>query len=133
MSKKIRIVYDKQCPACNQYCVLAEKYAEREVELIDARDVSALMDEITERGLDIDDGMVVEIDGELHYGADAIHVLAAIGPRTGVFNVVNRLFFQNARAARVLYPVLRRFRNFLLKVLGVKRINNLGINGRDKF
>ncbi len=133
MMKQIRVVYDKQCPACNGYCVLAERNSQREMELIDARDASALMDEITRRGLDIDEGMVVEVDGQFHYGADAIHVLAVIEPGQKAFNVVNRALFGNRRVARLLYPLLRRCRNVLLRVLGVGRINNLAIPGREKF
>ncbi|NKB98869.1 MAG: DUF393 domain-containing protein [Pseudomonadales bacterium] len=133
MNKLIRVVYDKQCPACNQYCVLAEKFSEREIELIDARDASELMDDITQLGLDIDEGMVVEVDGQLHYGADAIHVLARTGPRRGLFNRVNRLMFSNAKVATLLYPLLRSVRNLLLKMLRVSRINNLGVAGKIKF
>ncbi|MGH8665763.1 MAG: hypothetical protein ACREUX_15990 [Burkholderiales bacterium] len=34
-----------------------------------------LMDEITAAGLDIDQGMVLKLRGQMYYGADAIHVL----------------------------------------------------------
>lgn len=132
MSKLIRIVYDKQCPACNQYCELTRRHTEKEVVFIDARNDSALMTEITNRGLDIDGGMVVEMDGALHYGADAIYVLATIGSSKGVFNIVHRVLFGNARVTRLLYPLLRGVRNLLLKMLSIGKINNLGEPGREK-
>ena len=133
MNKAVRIVYDKQCPVCHQYCVLAKKHAEQETELIDARETSELMAEITRQGLDIDEGMVVEVDGVLYYGAEAIHVLGSRGPRRGAFNALNRLLFKNVNMARFLYPLLRSCRNLLLKVLRVNRINNLGVDGKDRF
>ncbi|MEM7363574.1 MAG: DCC1-like thiol-disulfide oxidoreductase family protein [Pseudomonadota bacterium] len=133
MNKTIRIVYDKQCPVCDQYCLLAEKHTPQEVTLIDARQSSELMNEITRRGLDIDDGMVVEVDGVLHYGADAIHALALLSPRSGVFNFVNRVMFQNAKVARFMYPLLRSCRNVLLKILGISRINNLRHPNNRRF
>lgn len=134
MSEQIRIVYDKECPACHAYCRLAKANAgPEEVVLIDARDKSDLMEEITNRGLDIDEGMVVAVGGELHYGADAIHILARVQQEKTLFNHANRLLFKKARIARLLYPLLRAVRNFLLKLLGVKRINNLNQPGNDKF
>ena len=46
--------------------------------LVDARKGGcALMDEITARGLDIDEGMVVKVGNDLHYGSDAIFELGA--------------------------------------------------------
>jgi len=137
---KLQIVYDKQCPACSLYCDLYKASAEDgQVELLDARDSSALMDRITGLGLDIDDGMVVATapedgsEGELLYGAEAIQALAARDSGSGVFNAFDRMLFKHPRLAGLLYPVLRTFRNLLLKLLGVDRINNLKIAGRDRF
>lgn len=134
MSDKIRIVYDKQCPACSAYCLLAKAHAEPgQIELIDARDPSDLMAEITRRGMDIDEGMVVEVDGELHYGADGIRRLATVENKKNFFNRVNRILFKNERMARRLYSLLKAVRNILLKLLGIRRINNLERPGKDRF
>jgi len=139
---KIRVVYDRQCPACHLYCELLQSNAAEharevagapEVELLDAREDSELMQRITHLGLDIDEGMVVEIDKELFYGADAIHALTAVESRRGLFRWVTRLLFARRRFARFFYPWLRRVRNLLLKLLGKHRINNLKLPGRDKF
>lgn len=132
--KAIQVVYDKQCPACSLYCELVHSNAgSEEVQLIDARDDGDLMADITSQGLDIDEGMVVKVDGELHFGADAIQVLATKGDHNSLFGRANRLLFKNHRLAHTLYPLLRSVRNLLLKLLRVRRINNLGISGRDKF
>jgi predicted DCC family thiol-disulfide oxidoreductase YuxK len=131
---RVQIVYDKQCPACHLYCRLAEAAAgQADVTLVDAREDSELMTEITRRGMDIDDGMVVEVEDELHYGADAIHMLAQVGDERGLFGRGQKLLFRSRRLAHLLYPLLRAVRNFLLKVLGVRRINNLGLEDRDRF
>jgi len=134
MSTKIEIVFDKKCPACSKYCELVQSSADPgTVSLIDARQNSDLMVEITSRGLDIDEGMVVSAEGKLHYGAEAIHALAEMDSGRGLFNHANRLLFKSRHVARILYPCLRSVRNLLLKLLGVGRINNLGVSGRDKF
>ena len=91
------------------------------------------MDEITSRGHDIDQGMVLKMGGQLYYGSDALHALALIGSRSGILNRMNYWVFKSRTASAVLYPILRFFRNLLLKILRKTKINNLEIGGNDKF
>jgi hypothetical protein len=83
------------------------------------------MEEITAKGLDIDQGMVVKVGGELYYGADAIHVLSLMGTDKGFFNRLAYWSFRSKGVSHVLYPILRTCRNLLLKVLGKTKINNM--------
>ena len=70
----ILLVYDKQCPACDFYCTLARvRESVGNLVLVDAREDSAVMGEITAAGLDIVQGMVLKIGSQLYYGADAIN------------------------------------------------------------
>jgi hypothetical protein len=101
--------------------------------LVDARDGGPVMDEITARGLDIDQGMVVKVGKELYYGSDAIHVLALMGTNKGFFNRMAYWVFRSRAASKVLYPILRACRNLLLKILGKTKINNLGVAGNERF
>lgn len=132
--REILLVYDRQCPACELYCNLVRiRESVGRLVLVDAREGGAIMDEITARGLDIDQGMVVKVGDELYYGADAIHVLALMGTRQGLFNRLAYWSFRSKTVARALYPVLRACRNLLLKLLGRTRVNNLGIPGNERF
>ncbi len=131
---RIQLVYDKQCPACSYYVQLARvRDTVGELELVDARRDSKVMAQITERGLDIDQGMVLIMDDTLYYGADAIHMLALISTRSGFFNRLTYRVFGSRAVAGVLYPILRSLRNLLLKLLGRSKINNLEIDGNDRF
>ncbi len=132
--KEILLVYDKHCPVCNSYCRLMRIEASTgALKLIDAREPSDALDEITALGLDIDQGMVLKMEGEIYYGADAIHALALINSRSGFFNRLNYWLFRSKRASRILYPALRCGRNLLLKLLGKTKINNLGRENNDRF
>ena len=91
------------------------------------------MGDITRRGLDIDQGMVVKADGFLYYGADAIHAVARMSSPGGLFGGMNRWFFASKRRSRLLYPVFRSARNLLLKVLRKTKINNLRLPGNSRF
>lgn len=131
---RIFVVYDKQCPACDYYCNMVRiRESVGRLELVDARDGGPIMDEITARGLDIDQGMVVKVGDELYYGADAIHVLALMGTNRGFFNRLAYWSFRSKGVSRILYPVLRACRNLLLKLLGRTKVNNLRKPGNERF
>ncbi len=132
--KDILLVYDHQCPVCDAYCrrVHVQPSAGR-LRLLDARDPSAVRDEVTRRGLDIDQGMILQTGDGLYYGADAIHQLALLGTRTDPFNLLNYAAFRSNWAAQRLYPILRFFRNLLLKLLGRTKINNLSLPHNERF
>ena len=130
----ILLVYDRECPACDAYCQLVNiRRSVGELRIVDAREDSEVMREITANGLDIDQGMVLKMGDQLYYGADAIHALALIGSRSGLFNRLNYWMFRSRTASRVLYPVFRSLRNLLLKLLRKTKINNLGVEGNDQF
>lgn len=130
----IEVVYDKECPVCDFYCNRIEvRDSVGRLVRIDARADSEIMDEITARGLDIDEGMVVRIGDQLHYGSDAIHELALLSSDKGFVNFMAKKTFGPKTMARMFYPFFRFMRNMLLKLLGRTRINNLGKPGKDRF
>ena len=91
------------------------------------------MDEITNADLDIDEGMVLKVDGTIYYGSDAIHQLALLSSKKGLFNRLMSSIFRHRRIAKLLYPALAVCRKLLLKILGRSRINNLGLADNDRF
>jgi len=132
--REVLVVYDRQCPVCEAYCRMARlRESAGPLRRVDAREDSAVMEEITRRGLDIDQGMVVKVGDSLYYGADAIHALARMSSRSGVFNRLSHWLFRSRTRARLLYPILRALRNFLLKALRRTRVNNLKLPGNQRF
>ncbi|MEO8022000.1 DCC1-like thiol-disulfide oxidoreductase family protein [Polaromonas sp.] len=130
----ILLVYDDECPACDNYCRMVRiRDTVGTLKLVNARKSSAVMQEITHHGLDIDQGMVLKVGDVLYYGADAIHALSLMGSPSGVFNRLNHWVFRSKWRARLLYPLLRSCRNLLLKMLRKTKINNLGLRGNDRF
>lgn len=132
--EEILLVYDRECPACNAYCqVVRIRESAGELRIVDARENSEVMKQISSQGLDIDQGMVLKMGNQFYYGSDAVHTLALIGSRSGIFNRLNYWVFKSQRISSMLYPMLRFFRNLLLKILAKTKINNLEINDNDKF
>lgn len=95
------------------------------LQLVDARQPSAMMDEITAAGLDIDQGMVLKFKDTIYYGPDAIHILTLLSTPSGFFNRINYYFFSTKLGAKIFYPLGKAFRNVLLKLLGIRYIGNL--------
>lgn len=130
---ELLLVYDKQCPLCDFYCRRLIVQAPRRLRLVDARGDPPVLKNITARGIDVDQNMVLKIGDELYAGADAINKLALIGTPASWFNRLNIWIFRSHRRARWLYPALRAGRNLLLKLLGRTKINNLALPDNERF
>ena len=133
-SAEILLVYDRECPVCDGYCRMVRiRESVGALRLVNARDAGGIMDEITAKGLDIDEGMVLKFGDSLYYGADAIHVLSLMSSRSGAFNRLTYWIFRSKSLSTMLYPLFRFFRNLLLKLMRKSRINNLRLPRRERF
>jgi predicted DCC family thiol-disulfide oxidoreductase YuxK len=133
-NREILLVYDEECPLCDAYCrVVRLRESVGELRLVNAREDSAVMKEITRQGLDIDQGMVLKVEGVLYYGSDAIHALSLMSSASGAANRINHWIFRSKTRSRFLYPILRSGRNLLLKALRKTKINNMKLIGNDRF
>lgn len=119
--EKVEVLYDDQCPVCRGYCTKVELKGDKKLDLIDARKGGKLLDEATSLGLDIDEGMIVKVDGKLHYGSEAMRELVKL-KKAGL---LERFFFGGKRRAAVSYAVSKGARNVLLKILRIPKIGNL--------
>ena len=121
-------VYDGECPICSYAAhALRIKRSVGDLVLINARDQPGhpLVREVTQAGLDLDDGMVLKLHGELYHGDDALHMMALLGSKSGWFNRANVILFRSRRIARLCYPAMRAGRNLLLRLNDVDKIANL--------
>lgn len=130
----ILLIYDKDCPVCRAYSQMVRiRNSVGELKLVNARENSETMREITAQGLDIDQGMVLKMGDSCYYGSDAIYMLSLLSSRQGVFNRLNYQLFKSRRVAKWLYPLLRSCRNLLLKLSGKHKIDNLNISDNEHF
>ncbi|MDP2206175.1 MAG: DUF4166 domain-containing protein [Alphaproteobacteria bacterium] len=120
------LVYDHDCPVCRGYCTrLAPRDDRTEIALVNARTDDSLMPELTDRGLDIDEGMVLKVGDDVFYGSEAAWRLTAYTRRAGVTGWVDRIFFPSRRLTQVMYPIGKAIRGAILHLLHIPRINNL--------
>jgi predicted DCC family thiol-disulfide oxidoreductase YuxK len=120
----ITLIYDGQCPVCTAYSCNVDA-GENQLKRVDARSGDPEVLKALKAGVDLDEGMVVLHQGQLFHGADAMHRMALLVPRSGFRNRLNRLLFGNLSVARSVYPFMRAGRNTLLRLLGRKKIGRL--------
>ncbi|NRA28778.1 MAG: DUF393 domain-containing protein [Parvularculaceae bacterium] len=115
----IRILYDGECPFCAGY-VRFNRLRQRlgEVELIDAREATELVEAYAAKGHDIDESFIVDTGGTiLSHGAAMAFIHANLSPGwTGLPLLANEKLLQT------VYPSLRAMRNGALHLLGVSKI-----------
>jgi predicted DCC family thiol-disulfide oxidoreductase YuxK len=117
------LLYDGDCPLCSQYVVHVRlKAAVGPVTLANAREHPALVEEVRRLGYNVDEGMVLKLNGRYYYGADCIHALALLTTSAGWFNRINSMAFRSRAFSRFAYPILRAGRNLTLKLLGRSRL-----------
>ncbi|MBT5435710.1 MAG: DUF393 domain-containing protein [Rhodospirillaceae bacterium] len=121
-NEPIYLVYDDQCPVCRTWCRDAFSDSSTGITLVDARRPGDLMDEITAAGLDVDQGMVLKVNGKLFYDAEAIREATALSPRRGIAGSMNHVLFSRNGAAALAYPLGKAFRSLLLRLLGIPLI-----------
>src|SRR5690349_17069816 len=94
----IWFVYDGECPICN---IAAREFriakAAGELRLLNAREnrKHPVMQEITRRGFNLDEGMVITYHDMYYQGKDALHLMALLGSNCGWFNRMNVLLFRS--------------------------------------
>lgn len=132
--KTIYLIYDKECPMCNFYCNLVRiKKFFGNLVLLNAREDCDQVQKITQEGLDIDQGMVLIVNGVIYYADEAINILSLLSSRSNLFNRLNYHLFKSRKFSKWLYPVLRTGRNLILKLLSKTKINNLQIKNNGQF
>jgi predicted DCC family thiol-disulfide oxidoreductase YuxK len=121
---EVTLIYDGECPVCTAYGTTVDA-GPAELKRINARAKDPAVRRAMEAGFDLDEGMVVLHQGKLYHGAEAMHHMALLAPRTGLRNRLNRLLFGNKAFATAIYPWLRAGRNGLLWLLGRRKIGGL--------
>jgi predicted DCC family thiol-disulfide oxidoreductase YuxK len=117
----LKIVYDGACPFCDDYVRYQRlQAAAGHVELVDGRTRPEVLAEHAITPADLEDGMAVIVDGTVHKGGDAVHVLSLLSEPPAKWWVrAVALASRPPWLARSIYPFLRAGRRVALKVLGV--------------
>lgn len=126
VDREVLLVYDGACPMCTAFSkVIRLRKALGELQLINAREQHPIIKEITNKKLDLDEGIILKYNNNFYHGVDAINLLALLSTEDDWFNRVNAIIFRSKSLSKLLYPLLRSIRNLLLLYKGKHKINNL--------
>lgn len=120
------LIYDGDCPIC-AYCskVLKIRSSVGHLEIINARIPHPLVEEVMNKGYDLNEGFIVKFQDKYYHGQEAVHFLSLVGTSSDFFNKLNVFIFKSTTLSKILYPILRTIRNLLLLILGVSKIGRL--------
>lgn len=122
---KVEIVYDQNCPFCSDFVrVLEVKQAGHDVEFINARDAANPRIKILSMKYNLDDGMVVIVDGVEYYGDSAAHIMAMLSSTNTYRGAFYKLILKNKILAAYFYPVLVILRKLFFRLTRRKLIND---------
>lgn len=108
------LLYDGECPICAGFVRFAEfRRRHPDLQLLDARQEPQLVAQLRGEGYEINDGMVLVLDGRVYYGAAANEKLASF---QGDLPTGKRAAMVAIGASP--YPMLRGLRNGLLRLKG---------------
>ena len=119
------LLYDGDCPVCSAYVAMSRlRQLYPNLLVISARTERALVARLRQRGYEINEGMVLCLNGKIYFAADALNMIAELGRvspslwRRGALAVIG-----TAPWAQALYPWLNRGRWLLLWMLGRRSID----------
>jgi predicted DCC family thiol-disulfide oxidoreductase YuxK len=113
----LSVFYDGECPLCSRYVGMLRLQRVQDVQLLDLRGDPAARQALAAQGFAVDQGMVVDQDGQRFGGARAVNVLALLTTPSNAFNRINRAVFSSPTLSALLYPLLRMGRWLVLLLL----------------
>lgn len=127
-NQPISLLYDADCPLChfgaNNYAV--EKGL---TERVNARFDSGLKQRAELAGLDIDQGVILEKEGVLYQGSEAIRQLALTCERRSLYGKLFYFVFRSQVISKLSYPFLKALRRTFLFLRGVPLIREQAAKG----
>ena len=127
----ITFIYDGDCPLCTSavQAVRIQK-SHGTLHLVNARQDKnhPLMQDIAQRNLNLDEGMVIYENNQVHHGVDALRFMAKYGQASNVLMLFCKSFFWSERISSFAYPWMRATRNWLLRRRNIAQLDNLSKN-----
>ena len=113
------LLYDGECPVCSAYVAMARlRQLYPGLKILNARSEPDLVADLRGEGYEINQGMVLCLDGAVHFGADATRMIAVLRARLALPWRRTALGLIGAAPwSRRLYPWLNRGREALLRLL----------------
>lgn len=118
MLKKIKLYYDHECPFCKEYSKYVELRKTFDIEIINAREELEKINAFKNKGFDINDGMIIEYEGDIFQGSDAIKIIDKYILKKSAVDIFLSFIVHIPGFKLIIYPVVKAVRIVTLKILG---------------
>ena len=121
MNSNLTFIYDGECPFCNHFAELLEiKSKIPNISILDGRKHPDVINNLLDKGYDIDNGAILLKGNEIFHGATAINTVCSQinNPSSKLLKLLSNIFKSNKRT-KLLFPFLLRARRFALISKGV--------------
>ena len=107
------LYYDGECPFCARYADYTKLRESIGIEMINAREAPEAIAAFRAQGVDIDEGMILLLEGKIYHGAEAIDALERALHPSWLGRALLRPWL-----LRLIYPLLKVLRRLALMIAG---------------
>ena len=121
MKGQLKFIYDGECPFCNHFAELIELKSQIEgIKIIDGRKNPDLINELLEKGFDLDKGAILINDEKILHAAEAVNFICKqiSNPSDNLLKILSKIF-KSSQRSKLIFPFLLRARRFALIAKGV--------------
>ena len=126
------VIFDGQCPFCRVYVASLEGkdgINKTGLSKVDGRSAPELVEQLADKGVDINTGIVLIKDGAIFQDAEALTLLAKQHSTSGWLVSLHHRLLRYSCISLTIYPILRALRNTYLRLAGQSGIE-IGIDKR---
>ncbi len=121
MNQSLAFIYDGECPFCNHFAELVELQSGiPSISIVNGRENPSLIEDLYQKGYDLDRGAILIKDKEILHGAQAVNwICSSMGtPSDSLFKVLKAVF-QSKKRSHFFFPLLIWARRTSLFLKGV--------------
>lgn len=115
--EKAILLYDGECPICNQYKNYVEIRKKYDLLIYNARENPELVNKLRKKGYDINKGMILILGDSIYHREQVLVMMEALTLQKGWYDRIIRIWIKTPWLIRLTYPVLKISRAILLRLL----------------
>lgn len=119
MKEKLILLYDGDCPICQNYRDYIELRKNYDIELLNARENIELTKELFLKGYDINSGIILIKGENIFHKHEALVEISFLSKPIHRFDRLIYSLSRKRSVMKIIYPFLFHFRKLLLKIKNI--------------